>query len=943
MLTSFLVTSTADTTDEGTLRWAIEQANNNAGADTIEFDDSFDIAQTVVLNGTQLPKLTDTTGPTTISGPGKDLLTISGNDLSRVFWIDPQVDVSLSGMTISHGNSTGQFGGGVLLLQDGSLTVEGIRFTTNHADHGGAIYVDFGATLQVTSSTFTENTATENGGAIQTLGPSLSASNSIFTENSAKNGGAISNTGSGNLVLNTVTISENTASNGGGGVSHLALGSPSVATATIQNSSFTGNTAFQGGAIDTDTVLIVTNSNLAENSASIGGAIKNNGTTVVSNSILTGNDCDQSGGAIYNEASLTVDSSLFAENSSDSGGGIFSWGTLSVTDSTFDQNESTGSGGGIMIIGNATIDQALFLSNHALSGGGVGNYGQLTLEDSEFHSNTADSSGGAFVNSFQANVMRTKFYDNQSDQTGGAISNHQFYAILQMWDITIDSNTSKRGGGIDNSIGGKLEIERASLTNNSAQQGAGISNDFHSTLAVKDALIADNESEGGFFPSQGGGLANYSTATISNSTIANNTAASGAGIYHGYEYDPLGTLILQNVTIADNIATGQGGGLFLALDNQSAQLVNTIVGRNLRGTTPDDIHGTVDLDRSVHNLLGAGGAGGLKNGKSGNIVVADNSALGLGALADNGGYRSTIALLPSSPAVDAGTEDNTPLGLSSFDQRYVGNQYFSRVFGEAVDIGAFELQPGPFDANIEENTTVVTLDHEAGSFPLPLQFALTGGADQALFSINPQTGTIGFLAAPDFENPGDANGDNTYDVQVSITDGDDAVHQALRTIHVDNVNEGSTFTLGSDPAVYTLGGEGTLNPDALLQPDGLFTEYSQVSLQVDVINTRNEKDLLTIASQKGGPGQIQVKQGKLLFGGVQIGTVAGGDKQNPELLVQLNSSATTVAVNALLKRICFKTKAKNLPQSSRTLKVSITRENVGNLLATRTINVAGKQ
>ncbi|UCH24963.1 MAG: hypothetical protein JSV66_13565, partial [Trueperaceae bacterium] len=49
-------------------------------------------------------------------------------------------------------------------------------------------------------------------------------------------------------------------------------------------------------------------------------------------------------------------------------------------------------------------------------------------------------------------------------------------------------------------------------------------------------------------------------------------------------------------------------------------------------------------------------------------------------------------------------------------------------------------------------------------------YSLTGGADQALFSIDTNTGVLTFNAAPDFETPGDVNTDNVYEVQVKVAD-----------------------------------------------------------------------------------------------------------------------------------------------------------------------------
>ena len=64
----------------------------------------------------------------------------------------------------------------------------------------------------------------------------------------------------------------------------------------------------------------------------------------------------------------------------------------------------------------------------------------------------------------------------------------------------------------------------------------------------------------------------------------------------------------------------------------------------------------------------------------------------MGPLADNGGPTQTHALLPDSPAIDAGDNslavdaDGNPL---STDQRGTG---FDRIFGGTVDIGAFEFE-----------------------------------------------------------------------------------------------------------------------------------------------------------------------------------------------------------------------------------------------------------
>ncbi|PWG73267.1 hypothetical protein DF186_23950, partial [Enterococcus hirae] len=68
---------------------------------------------------------------------------------------------------------------------------------------------------------------------------------------------------------------------------------------------------------------------------------------------------------------------------------------------------------------------------------------------------------------------------------------------------------------------------------------------------------------------------------------------------------------------------------------------------------------------------------------------------------------------------------------------------------------------------VEENQTAV-IDVQAtddnDSEGAGLSYSITGGADSALFTIDIVTGVLSFLAAPDFESPGDDNGDNVYDV-----------------------------------------------------------------------------------------------------------------------------------------------------------------------------------
>ncbi|NDB65984.1 MAG: DUF5011 domain-containing protein, partial [Euryarchaeota archaeon] len=55
-----------------------------------------------------------------------------------------------------------------------------------------------------------------------------------------------------------------------------------------------------------------------------------------------------------------------------------------------------------------------------------------------------------------------------------------------------------------------------------------------------------------------------------------------------------------------------------------------------------------------------------------------------------------------------------------------------------------------------------------------LTFAIIGGADESFFMLNAITGTLSFIASPDYENPMDADSDNRYEVILAVSDGHDS-------------------------------------------------------------------------------------------------------------------------------------------------------------------------
>jgi hypothetical protein len=172
------VTNNLDT-GKGSLRYEIAQAEKSSGRDTIVFAPSLD-GQTITLTSGELY----ITGALTIQGPGANKLTISGHNSSRVFDVALNVNVALSGLTISNGFAVHE-GGGIFNL--GYLSVSGCVVSANQADYGGGIYN--GNTLSVSGCVVSDNTAAFGGGGIFNAvnAPELTVVNSYFSHNTSGN------------------------------------------------------------------------------------------------------------------------------------------------------------------------------------------------------------------------------------------------------------------------------------------------------------------------------------------------------------------------------------------------------------------------------------------------------------------------------------------------------------------------------------------------------------------------------------------------------------------------------------------------------------------------------------------------------------------------------------------------------------------------------------
>jgi hypothetical protein len=317
---------------------------------------------------------------------------------------------------------------------------------------------------------------------------------------------------------------------------------------------------------------------------------------------------------------------------------------------------------------------------------------------------------------------------NQVGSPGGAGQGGAMYVAggsVTLNDCTLSNDTAAGGNGGDGdhdggnggpgqggaiyAAAGAVTLNNSTLANDTAAGGNG----------GRSYDVLGQAGLGGF----GGGGAIYAAAgavTLNNSTLANDTAAGGNGGVGldgtgrvgfgrgGAIYAAAGAVTLNNSTLANNTAAGhslgtRGGGLYNASSNLT--LNNSIIAGNSSDNIEPNIHGSWS---GSNNLLG----GDPK----------------LAPLGDYGGPTQTMALLPGSPALDAGDPSFSAPGAT--DQRG-----FARISGAAVDIGAYEVQQPSLSPAALPNgisrvaySQAITATEETGGAGGPYTFAVTAGA-----------------------------------------------------------------------------------------------------------------------------------------------------------------------------------------------------------------------
>lgn len=633
-------------------------------------------------------------------------------------------------------------------------------FSNNQAGYGGGLSNRLG-TLKLTNCTVSGNAAATFGGGLHNDGGSSVVRSATFCANNGANGGGIVNVGNGQVTLgNTILRNGLTGAN----VVNLS-GTFTSYGCNLSNDTAGGDTSTApGGLLNAFGDIRNTEPNL--------GSLQNNGGLTLTHApvapspaIDAGDDSildpplglatDQRGPGFPRRIGVRVDIGavevgldLTVTTTDDHDDGV-----CSATDCTLREalNASNAAGGGNIsftagVRGTIQLAGALpdVSANLRLQGPGRdaltvrrvggGDYRIFTVRN-----NTANGLSAIIVG-LTIRDGRAPFLAFPNNCGGGILNVRGCVSVVacallgNSSDLT--SSEASYGGGICN-YEGSLYLEDSTLAGNQASNGGGIASLRSANAGLNEMFLRGCTLSGNTCPNGGAGggiyqLANGANAFVYlsalNCTLSGNSAGSsffgtsGGALFTGGASSGSAEASFVACTLAGNSANA-GGAIYNSSFGGGAlvTLRNTILKTGALGNNLLNSSGVINSEG--HNLCSddaAGPAGTVPGGYlNGGGDIRNTDPL-LGPLGDNGGPTQTHALLPGSPAINAGEDE----GGSATDQRG-----FLRVGTD--DIGAFEftgLQLRVVNVARAMDDVVVAFTGQAGRL-FRLERKLTLGSD----------------------------------------------------------------------------------------------------------------------------------------------------------------------------------------------------------------------
>lgn len=217
-----------------------------------------------------------------IQGAGASTTIIDADGGGPVFQDTSSSTGTLSGLTLTQGDNSGGYGGGV--ENYGTLTLTDDTISHSYASQdGGGVYDEFG-TLTMTDDTVDDNTggnpASGRGGGIYiyAANPTTLTNVTVFDNTGGYDGGGLDLDGAGAVTVNESTFSGNSAGTAGAGI--FSLGTVSIANSIIDGDGC--NTALTDGGYNVESdATCATGADSTDNSPDIdlAGSLAANGSS----------------------------------------------------------------------------------------------------------------------------------------------------------------------------------------------------------------------------------------------------------------------------------------------------------------------------------------------------------------------------------------------------------------------------------------------------------------------------------------------------------------------------------------------------------------------------------------------------------------------------------------------------------------------------------------
>ncbi len=344
--------------------------------------------------------------------------------------------------------------------------------------------------------------------------------------------------------------------------------------------------------------------------------------------------------------------------------------------------------------------------------------GDVTLDGMTIENGLASDTGGAIQVQSRGtlSILNSTLSGNSTTgetASGGAVCDWD--GTLTVTDCTVSGNSTigdNAYGGALYSRDGAMTVTNSTLSGNSTagqMASGGAVYDWSGAVTVTNCLLSGNSTSG---PNAYGGAMYSRTGamTVTNSTLSGNST-SGASAVGGAIDSFAGSVTVTNSTLVQNHATNAaGGGIAAQHSAATITLCNTILAQNTdNGTAPDlDVAAGVTVTLA-HSLIGDNQGTGLAAAPlgapdaNGNLIGTAGAPIDphLSSLAFNGGPTQTMALLPGSPALGAGSNAATIAAALTTGQPGAPSVH---IINGTVDMGTCQT------LSLVVNTTDDTLD-----------------------------------------------------------------------------------------------------------------------------------------------------------------------------------------------------------------------------------------